>query len=49
MYLIEYFKLNGKTITLETNDYNEMSDLVLSILKMIDQGSVISFNVEKID
>lgn len=49
MYLLEYFKSDGKTITVQVDTYPFLLDLMSAILTRMAQGKIISFNVEVIN
>lgn len=46
MYLIEYFKTNGKTCTLRCEFYSDVLANVRDLVLKMEDGIVISFNVE---
>lgn len=48
MYLLEYFKTNGRTITLQVETIKDLQDLIDTLIMDIEKGKLISFNVEVI-
>lgn len=49
MYIVEYFKSDGKTVILEVRNNRQLKDIVTSLTDRVISGTVISFNVEVIE
>ena len=48
MYSLEYMKTNGKTITIQTESFDDIDEMVHALLVEIRMERLIYFNVEVI-
>ena len=48
MYLLEYFKSDGKTITLQIEDDVNLMSNIKTLTQQVIAGNVITFSVEKL-
>lgn len=49
MYLITYIKLDGKEITLSCESGFDLKSILLSLTDRLTIGTVLSFNVERLE